>query len=144
MRLLHESILYVRSPSQAGRKRVYNSKDGELCIGDLWLIAGSVLASSRTIETVLLDGRAAVIILLNCTRFKFHFQEWLDPLKQTSPTYHIAADVNTHNYVGLMSANCSGMQEDHETLSMTYTSMSDEAFAYVHMDKLSSNDARCS
>ena len=119
MRLLHDSILYVRSPSQAGRKRVYNAKGGELVIGDLWRIAGCLF----------FDGRAAVIILLNCTRFKFHFQEWLDPLKQTSPTYHIAADVNTHNYVGLMSANCSGMQEDHDT------SMCDEAFAYaIHMD----------
>ena len=92
-------MLQFRSPSNAGRKRVYNAKDGELCIGALWLIAGCMLASNRTIETVLLDGRAAVIILFNCTRFEFHFQEWLDPLKQTSPTYYIAADVNTHNYV---------------------------------------------
>ena len=64
MRLLHDSVLN-RGTSQAGRKRVYNAKDGELFIGDLWLIAGCMLASSHTIETVLLDGLAAVVILFN-------------------------------------------------------------------------------
>ena len=58
-------MLQFRSPSNAGRKRVYNAKGGELVIGDLWLIAGCMLASSHTIEIVLLDGLAAVVILFN-------------------------------------------------------------------------------
>ena len=58
MRLLHDSISN-RGTSQAGRKRVYNAKDGELFIGDLWLIAGCVLALSHTVEIVLLDELVA-------------------------------------------------------------------------------------